>query len=279
MRRVVAAGYDAGVSFPHRPRRPFATLAAAACCLGLAGATAAVMAQPASRPTDGRPYLNEQQIQQIKRAEITPQNGGGLRFRFANDVQRRYAEQTPGLDYGRFRQQPDLQKALAILGEDDSELARDVIVRNDPAPIAAWRQQVQQLVLQGCATSACHGGAAAESFYLHNPRTVGEAASYTNYYLLNTAVVSGGGEGGSFFAAAERPMVNRDRPADSVLLKYMLPPGSVEGGHPTVEKPGQSYDGVVRSTDDPQYNAVGRWIDSLPPLTDPAEAYGIETGE
>jgi hypothetical protein len=271
--------YDAGVSrttdrsSAHRP-----TWLAAAVVASLAGVVLAQNAQNAAPEPDAQqpgPFLNEAQIQQIKRAEISPRDEN-LRFQFRNNLLRRYVDATPGLSFGQVRRAPDLQKALAILENGDDAMVADIYVRNDPIAVAEWRQRVQQVIVQGCATSACHGGPNAGEFYLHNVRNLnGEGPAYTNYFLINTANAAEAADDGSFFGGGAAALINRDRPELSPLLRYMLPPDQVEDGHPVMDGP-NAYNGLVRGTNDPQYQLVGRWIEGLPSLTDPATAYGIQ---
>ena len=67
-------------------------------------------------------------------------------------------------------------------------------------------------------------------------------------------------------------MIDRDRPADSLLLQFSLPPNLSDHPHPEV--PG--FKPIVRTLKDPRYDQFLRWISNdLSPLQ---SDYGINLG-
>ena len=251
---------------------PARRLSAAALCLAAAAGFAAVTPaqdQPLRRPN----FLSEEQINRIKQQELRPRDAGEVSFRFLDDVLREFPKGRPDLTYEQFDRGSDMEKALFILQNGTAEQAADVVVRGDPLPLRVWREEVGPVVLRGCATSACHGTADpadAAGWYLY-PNADSEDARYTNFYATvayQSKIGDDAGddrqaEGGNLFPKPDRQMVDRQRPARSLLLEYMLPPDVSQTPHPTV--PGQGYDGVVQSTDDDRYQLVGRWIETLAP--------------
>ena len=68
-------------------------------------------------------------------------------------------------------------------------------------------------------------------------------------------------------------MIDRDRPADSLLIQFALPPNVADTPHPDV--PG--FKPVFKVAKDPRYDQFLRWISNdLSPLQ---RDYGIKTGQ
>ena len=103
------------------------------------------------------------------------------------------------------------------------DLYRYIEVQEDPASIARFRTRVHNSWLLGnCATSRCHGGVKAGSFFLHTGKASDARIRYTNLLtLLNTSVDG-------------KPMVNFQDPPDSLLVQYGMQRNLAKYPHPDV---------------------------------------------
>ncbi|MEL7238164.1 MAG: hypothetical protein AAGK78_04820, partial [Planctomycetota bacterium] len=128
----------------------------------------------------------------------------------------------------------------------------------DPGAILVFKRNVQPALLEGCATSACHGGDKAGDFRLHNePR--GDMATYTNFHNLVTYrtvvrdpnTTAFGGDNG-----VSRGLIERVDASQSLLLSYMLPRDIAPFEHPDVE----GFKSLVSSPNDSLYRGIGDWM-------------------
>ena len=103
------------------------------------------------------------------------------------------------------------------------DLYRYIEVQEDPASIARFRTRVHNSWLLGnCATSRCHGGVKAGSFFLHTGKASDARIRYTNLLtLLNTSVDG-------------KPMVNFQDPPDSLIVQYGMQRNLAKYPHPDV---------------------------------------------
>src|SRR5690606_4597711 len=188
----------------------------------------------ALRPSpDG--VLTEEQINLVRQAELQASDADlpardRPRISFRDNALRRFVETQPNMTFREFNRGSDIAKALFILREsDDPQIREDIRVASHPGSLLNYLRTVEPIVLNGCATSGCHGGAAAGRFALYGEAR-DDATSYTNFYLLNTktAPVQRRRAGGAFASGdQEGPtvvtgwLVDRDRPDESLLLHYM----------------------------------------------------------
>jgi hypothetical protein len=216
----------------------------------------------------------------IRRAELQDLDAAAGRGRpkisFRDGVVKRFADGQIDLDFREFNRSDDVTKALRILRDaTEPEMIEDVLVATHPISVLEYLRRVEPIILNGCATSECHGGTAASSFALH-PYARDEAISYTNFYILNTTAVRvPGAERGVFDAdsdqAVVRQLIDRGVPDQSLLLSYMLPRNKTRSPHPLVK----DYNGLVLSSDEAHYQIVRTWIlDFLGPL--PPRGYNFD---
>lgn len=221
--------------------------------------------------------LSPAEINSIKQNEV---HGDDMKARYAfeNGVRKKYYDNNPQLattyrTYSDFMKQPQGMQAAMII-KDGGDLAKDVKVVNDPELILSFRKSALPLVLQGCATSTCHGGSDASAvakFALISPAP-DNAAVYTDFYVLtttkvnmNVGMVANVTSGGPAWAY----MVDRTHPDASLVLQYGLADAMADNKHPKV--PG--YTGIYpRGKSDPKYTAVLNFIQALNPV---APDYGI----
>jgi len=245
--------------------------------------------RPAPQPGDAKPdalasgtpgvpgyaMLDDEQINRIKLLELRA-GESKVRFNFTNNVRKKFWDSDPTLadtyqNYPEFLKQPPINQALEII-KKAPDLMGDVKVINDPDVFVQYKRDVQPLVLQGCATSACHGGnnEASAKWALINPASDARA-TYTNFFVINATRVNRNKgladnilEGGPTWGY----MIERTRPTESLLLTYGLPETQSDDKHPRV----RGYNGIFRKTD-ARYNKVLSFITSLTPV---APDYGID---
>jgi hypothetical protein len=234
----------------------------------------------AIRPTSGN-VLSEAQINRIRQRELRLADVEAARDRprisFRDGVVKRFVDSRPDLEFREFNRGNDVAKAMFMLRESrDPEIHEDIWIASHPTSVLEYLRRVEPVVLNGCATSGCHGGDAAASFALYNPAR-DDATSYTNYYLLSTGGVPVKREGVGAFGAEEQDgdtalarLIDRSQPDESLLLTYMLPRERTRFPHPEVE----GYNGMVLSVDAANYEIIRNWIRTLPLL--PADEYGFE---
>jgi len=131
----------------------------------------------------------------------------------------------------------------------------------------------QPFVLNNCATSGCHGTFQGAKFSLIAPAD-SEAAMYTNFYTLQSYLkkAPAAAGGANVFGRGELRIIDRQMPAQSLLLQYGLPPAIAELDHPEVP----NYRAPYRGFNDARYQQVLRWIsESLVPV--PPD-YGFTVG-
>jgi hypothetical protein len=225
-----------------------------------AGAAAA----PATVPSSAK-YLTMDGVYAIRRAELMPDDQ--VQVKFYNDVRKRYLAH--GGDAAAFDAETPTQQALDIIQSRDANLAKDVQIVSDPHVMADFRVIVQRRILAGCAAAGCHGGAGAGGFTLY-PDARETLPSYTNFYILQQTgrKIAGGDTIGN--GPVYRPMIDRLHVESSLLLQFALPRSLAATPHPEVK----GFRPIFGSPQDPNYEAVARWIGSLNPIV---PDYGIKT--
>ena len=221
--------------------------------------------------------LSASEINRIKQLELKPDDAK-VRFSFENNVRKVYYQSNPQLidtyrKYEDFIKQPQSVQAMAII-TNGGDLVKDVHVTNDPDVFVQLRTKALPLVLQGCATSTCHGGTdskATAKFAIISPAP-DAAAMYTDFYVLTTTKVGLGKNAVVSTLAGEvnaAYLVDRTHPDSSLILQYGLADSQADFKHPKVA----GYNGIYpRGKSDPKYAQVLNWIQMLNPV---APDYGV----
>lgn len=210
-------------------------------------------------PVKDRHLLNAEQINIIRQFELR-ENEPRVRVRLDNNVGKKYVE-VANMDPRQFAAMPEPIKALNILKNGTPEMRKDVKILTDPQAILEFKSKVQPALLQGCATTACHGGTNAGRLLLYNPAD-NDAVTYTNFYTLTQLT--------STVEKIERRMIDRIYPRNSLILQFGLPRERSEFDHPEANGWKITYSG----TQDPRYQQIFDWIENglVPKQPD----YGIE---
>ena len=131
-----------------------------------------------------------------------------------------------------------------------------VKVQGQPESMAKFRDTVlTTFVLNGCATSACHGGLDAGRLVLMNRRPNSDATVYTGFYILE-----------NFRTSSGKPLIDYDNPERSALLHYGLPRADSLAKHPIVPKGENNTDAwkpAFKSPSDRRYTDTIAWIRSM----------------
>jgi hypothetical protein len=215
---------------------------------------------------DPRNLLSADDINAVRQVELKPTDTH-VRINFSKDVKKRFAQQE-NMRLQDFNALPQFEQLGRILKHGTADMKRDVRILSDPSSILEYRRNVQTLLLQGCATTGCHGAAGAGGLMLYSPAE-SEAITYTNFYIIQTWSRPAGRQQGPF-GAGERRLIDRLEPRNSLLLQFALPPSIAEDDHPPVNGNRATF----RNRDDNGYRRVESWIaDSLLPIT---PDYGIQ---
>ncbi len=138
-------------------------------------------------------------------------------------------------------------QAAAVYARGGDEFLDQISLRGETRVFRTFRRGVLPFVTKGCARAGCHGGPTAQAFRL--PSGKGEADAFATFVILNS--VDG----------ANGPLLQRERPTDSVLLDYLLPPEEASAKHPEVARGRLAPQ--FRDRADKQYELVLDWIRTL----------------
>jgi hypothetical protein len=122
-----------------------------------------------------------------------------------------------------FRAQPiDLVRLMFELRARD--LYPQIQVSTEPNSLNLFRRRVHDTwLINNCATSRCHGGIEGAPFFLHARDYKDERVRYTNLLILERLEID-----------PAWPLVNYDKPEDSLILQYGLSRETSRKPHPKV---------------------------------------------
>jgi len=204
-------------------------------------------AAPAAYAVVGR-LVSPEEINFIAQSEWA--QGQLVHATFKNDVRRKYIAQK-GIEPVTFNRLTPPQQAWAIVQNGTKEMKKDVIV-SDPPAILGFKRVQQSILVASCAN--CHSGEkAVGGFSLHFPSDT-EAATYTNFLILQKYSQKIGDRVYS--------MIDRERPDDSLLIQFSMPPELGVPPHPKAP----NYHGAVHTRNDPRLKSTLDWINALNPI-------------
>ena len=104
------------------------------------------------------------------------------------------------------------------------DLYSSIEVQTEPYALNLFRQRVHDAwLIPNCATSRCHGGLDGGRFFLHRRNAKNERVRTTNFLILDR------------WNLGERPLINYDEPAESLIIQYGLPRNEARYPHPDVK--------------------------------------------
>jgi hypothetical protein len=245
---------------PPAGQQPGRTPAAGAAQGGDQGASSAPARGQDNRKSNALvPPLSPDEVNRVRLLEWHGEKG--VRIRLQNDVKRRFLSRSD-IPPAQFNKMDAVDQAWEIKKKGSPELFNDVRLTNDPPSMQEYRTQVQRTVLASCATAACHGGGAGSDRFSLHPKADHESEAYANFITLSNFRYTPK-------KGPEASMIDRNRPEDSLLIQFGLPPDVASMPHPDV----QGWRPVFRTRNDPKLRAIVHWIsDSLRPLQDD---YGV----
>jgi hypothetical protein len=157
-----------------------------------------------------------------------------------------------------FREEP-IRLVRLMFDLKARDLYGEVEVETEPASLSLFRQRVHNAwLITNCATSRCHGGVDAGRFVLHSRNANKPQVRYTNLLLLERTKIPD-----------RPPLIDWDRPRDSLILQFGLPRMEARFPHPDVKGWSPVFTGTRRKF----IEDFERWVRSM---YQPRPDYGIE---
>jgi hypothetical protein len=129
------------------------------------------------------------------------------------------------------------------------ELYKDIEVKSEPYSLNMFRLRVHDTwLINNCATSKCHGGPYAGAFFLHRRNYKDDRVRYTNLLILDRLELD-----------PEWPLVNYDKPDDSLIIQYGLPREQARKPHPRVT----GWEPAFSPSNKKLQEAAVEWIQSM----------------
>lgn len=218
-------------------------------------ATTAPATTPATAPTTEpavgtqapKRMVSREEINQIRQIEWRP-DVESLPVAIRPDAKRKFLAANPDITPADFNAMTSEQQAALMLQKGTAEVKRGITITRDPASVVNFKKSVIRVIIQGCASNACHGSTKAGSFQLFLPAT-NETVVYTDFLILQEYTTHKG-----------KFLIDRVNPENSLLLQYMLPSALTKTPHPAV----QGFRPPVRTVDAPAYQQVLQWINGMP---------------
>ena len=105
------------------------------------------------------------------------------------------------------------------------DLYPQVQVNSEPYALNLFRQRVHDTwLINNCATSSCHGGPYAGPLFLYRKNYKDERVRYTNLLILERLKLD-----------PQWPLINYEKPEDSLIIQYALPRDVARKPHPLVD--------------------------------------------
>jgi hypothetical protein len=211
---------------------------------------------PVEAPADW--LLTMDDVYKIRMAEIRTSEDD-LRIKIVDeDLVDAFRDDMEGLeidgeefDPDEFDDLSDQKKFLVMLDElggSDTEYMPAFEIREDPEAFRTFRKNIWPVVSRSCGRSDCHGGAegagglALVAVGADRNTDLSNRQYYTNFLVLDKT----------------KKIINRDRPEDSLLLQYLLPPEMAKFKHPDVA--GRAITAQFGSKRDASYELALDWI-------------------
>lgn len=253
--------------------RDLRTLIVAQKAINEAGRKAPVPVDPAA-PKEERfvfPLLSEENINLIRVFELDMTRPS--KFVIKRDVVEKFADTYAERIFRVF----NAEQRADYIRSDPKRIVKDMFalrarefypeikVLENPPSMKRFRDDVHRRWLSNsCATSQCHGGEDAGRLWLFSGKSGSDDAAYTNFLILDR-----------YRTEAGRPLIDFDKPSQSLLLQFGLPRDKSLTPHPDVANFGrnQKWRPVFKGEDDPDFIKAMEWIGSM---TKPHVDYPID---
>ena len=218
------------------------------------GTTGGAPTTTAAGPADKARYLTPDDINVIRQVEWRKDDTTVPRATVPVKVRKEYVDMK-ALNPGEFAKLSMPEQAYVILSDPQAtqEMRQQIKITTDPQALAEYRRTIQPVILNNCATTACHGGHHAGQFFLFFNNPERDDVAYTNFYILQNY--------SQRLGEKEYLMVDRSYPERSILSQFALAPEVAEVRHPKLE--GQTYKPVAVSKQAPGYKTLIGWMKGL----------------
>jgi len=227
---------------------------------------------PASKRPQ-RNLLSESDINTIRLLELKPTDPmRGIRI---DPAVRNQFLTTTGMSLQQFNAMRPAEQAVTIVKQGSADMRAGVHVLSDPVALAEFKTRIQPTILPNCATSGCHGGTPRGGFMLYSPADT-DAVTYTNFYILTQYAKKvdssnpAAPDSGAFGGPAQRKMLDRLQPAQSLLAQFALPAGDSQYNHPAVA----GFRPLFLNKNDARYRTLINWLGTV--LVNVQPDYGIQ---
>lgn len=248
----------------NEPARLLLELARRELAAGQEGGGDAAASKEPRRGELGR-ILSDEDIQILRRSELMLYDPERVGVKFHNQVLTRFFAELEGTaafaEFARdrrFFRLPAAEKAQLILRFAPQAYGEDIEITTDPQRFVVFERSVLPIVLDNCATAACHGTKGPARWRLYHERARSKNLVYTNYLIMHE------------FTHGDERLIDHDFPERSLLLAYGLPEADPGPDHPTNHP--VAIDPPFRDRNDRKYRRILDWIESLGV---PAPDYGI----
>ncbi len=209
--------------------------------------------------------LTTEDVYRIRRVELRRSDdladGEVVSVRFRKDLLKRVVKDRLGPQFERprgvaeFRRWRPIVKVRYILRERettrwDTKYRDDILIMDDPQRLRTFKNQIWPIVVGGCGSTNCHGGAKGKGkLKLFAAPLRDDRIAYTNFYILHR------------WSRGGKKLINRAAPVKSRLLECGLPD---EMADQALKHPKPLADPVFQDRDrDANYRVVKKWIESL----------------
>lgn len=201
------------------------------------------------------PMLTEEQINFMKVMEVDLSNPP--RLLVDRETVRKFLDAyagAPGAPTTRdgraaFERKPAVEVLRAMFEARAREFYGSVQVQGVPLSMRLFRDHVQTAwLVNSCATTRCHGGEEAGRLALANRNPASDAATFTNFYILDRSRLD-----------EDRPLIDYTAPEASPLLHFGLPRHDSRHPHPEV----RGWTPAFRSVDDRRFRQAVEWIQAM----------------
>ncbi len=122
-----------------------------------------------------------------------------------------------------FKSAPPIDIVRTLFALKARDLYGEVEVLGEPESLNLYRQRVHNAwIIGNCATSRCHGGPDGGRLFLHNKNFKDERVRMTNLLILSRTTID------------TLPLIDWEKPTDSLVYQYALPPTEARRPHPKV---------------------------------------------
>ena len=129
------------------------------------------------------------------------------------------------------------------------DLYPKIEVKSEPYSLNMFRLRVHDTwLMNNCATSKCHGGPYAGPLFLHRRNYKDDRVRYTNLLILERLKLD-----------PEWPLINYDKPEDSLIIQYGLPREQARKPHPNVT----GWEPAFSPSNKKLQEAATEWIQSM----------------